>query len=386
MALIGLVYKIMPHSSMGLAKIMSLAIIPVFLISPLAGVYVDRWSRQKTMCVSDLLRGIFIMFIPAFAFNFKSLVMVYILIFLSFCVGRFFIPAKMAILPALIEENQVLMANSLVSITAMIAAILGLGLGGVIVEKWGVKNAFMIDAFTFFISALSIFLMRIKEEEGGGFSPIDVLNLGKEAITKVKNSFFREMKEGLRYLVCSEQTWFAAKVFSILFSCLGALYVVFIVFIQETLGSVTMDLGWLAVGGGLGLFLGSLVYGRAGRDWPIKRVINLSLVFASLYLVFFVSYLKYYPSKSFALLSCFLLGIGVSPLVIGVNTLVHKGSGNNFWGRIFSSLEVVIHLGFIGFMFIASYLADKFSPFTIILSAGIIISFFSLFNLLKDND
>lgn len=384
MALIGLVHKIMPRSSMGLAKIMSLAIIPVFLISPVAGVYVDRWNKQKTMYVSDLLRGVFIVFIPILAFNYKSLFMVYVLIFLSFCVGRFFIPAKMAIVPTLIDKKQVLMANSLVSITAMIAAILGFGLGGVLVERFGVKNAFMIDAFTFFISAFSIFLMRIKEK--GAFAPIDFLNLGREAITKVKNSFIREMKEGLRYLLRTDETWFAAKIFYILFSCLGALYVVFIIFIQDTLRSVTIDLGWLAVGGGLGLFLGSLIYGRIGREWPIKKVINISLIFASLYLIFFVVYLKSHPFKLFALFSCFLLGVGLSPLVIGVNTLIHNGSENNFWGRIFSSLEVVIHLGFIVFMFVTSYLADKFSPFTIILNVGIIIFFFSLFSLLRDND
>ncbi|RKY38040.1 MAG: MFS transporter, partial [Candidatus Omnitrophota bacterium] len=58
MALIGLVYEIMPASSFSLAKVMSIPLIAVFLISPVAGVYIDRWDKQKTMYISDFLRGI----------------------------------------------------------------------------------------------------------------------------------------------------------------------------------------------------------------------------------------------------------------------------------------------------------------------------------------
>ena len=115
--------------------------------------YVDRWNKQKTMFWSDVLRGFCIVLIlPAF-YYLNSLIGAYVLIFLSFCVGRFFIPAKMSIVPLLVEEDQIFLANSLVSTTAMIAAVLGLGLGGFIVEKYGIKTAFIVDALTFFISS-----------------------------------------------------------------------------------------------------------------------------------------------------------------------------------------------------------------------------------------
>ncbi|RKY29649.1 MAG: hypothetical protein DRP68_07035, partial [Candidatus Omnitrophota bacterium] len=159
MALIGLVYELMPHSSMSLAKVMSLPVLAVLLISPVAGVYVDRWEKRKTMYVSDFLRGICIALIFILIFKFKTVIFVYFLIFLSFCVGRFFIPAKMAIIPALVDQKDLLLANSLVSITAMIAAILGFGLGGIIVEKLGVKVAFLIDSVTFFLSSLAVLSM-----------------------------------------------------------------------------------------------------------------------------------------------------------------------------------------------------------------------------------
>ncbi|MFA5271814.1 MAG: MFS transporter [Candidatus Omnitrophota bacterium] len=384
MALIGLVYKIAPGSSLGLAKMFSIAIIPVFLISPIAGVYVDRWDKRKTMYISDLLRGVFLFIVPFAATHFHSMPLVYLLIFLSFCVGRFFIPAKMAIIPSLVEKKSFFMANSLISTTATIAAVLGFGLGGMMVQKWGVECTFFIDALTFLFSALAISLVRLKGS--AKFNPKDILELSKDAIVTVKNSFLHETKEGFKYIFSSKETRYAAKVQFVLFALIGSLYTIFIVFIQKTLSTVTFELGWLAVGCGAGLFAGSLFYGRIGAKFSIKKVTCVSLFFSSLYLVIFVSLLKIYPYKLFAFASCFIIGLIASPIAIAVNTLIHNESENKFWGRIFSSLEIIIHLTFIIFMFLSSYLAEKFTPFTIIIAISIITMFSSYFFLREKNN
>lgn len=383
MALIGLVYQIKPFSSISLAKIMSLAIIPVFLISPVAGVYVDRWDKRKTMCFSDFLRGVCILLIPLFFF-FHSLIFVYILIFLSFCVGRFFIPAKMAVIPALVSKKDIFMANSLVSTTAMVAAMLGFGLGGVIVERYGIRVAFFIDAATFFVSAAFIYFMKIEEKKK--FNPRDIIDLSKEALAIVRRSFVSEVKDGIRYLFRSPQTRYAAKIFFLLFSFIGSVYVVFVVFIQDTLLTITRDLGIIAVASGLGLFAGTMFYGRFGKARDVRRVINSIMLFASAYLVVFVTFLRKYPSPFFAFASCFILGFMVAPVVVAVNSLIHSDSDNNMWGRIFSSLEIVIHLSFILFMFIASYLAEIFSPYVIIVGAGAVFFLFFASSMVVRND
>lgn len=397
MALIGLVYKLNADSPLGYATMFTPAIIPVFLLSSVAGIYVDRWNKQKIMYISDFLRGICTLFIPILlpfagllqqsiqvpfaTVKFNHVLLVYIILFLSFCIGRFFVPAKMAIIPSLVDKEDLLAANSLTSITAMIAAILGVGLGGVIVEKWGVKTAFYIDAGTFFISSLLIFFMRIKET--AHFEAKDILELSKNAIEKVKRSFIVDIKEGLGYLIKAKETRYASKIFFILFACLGSLYTVFIVFIQQTFMTVTKDLGGLAVGLGTGLFIGSLVYGRIGHKFPVKKAINTCLLCANLYLVFFATFLKFHPWRLFAFASCFILGVLVAPIVIAVSTLIHQESKNELWGRIFSSLEIIIHLALLVFMFLSSYLAERMSPFTMIVAVGIITAVFALVDMLK---
>ncbi len=381
-AIVGLVSQ-SSMSSARLAFVMSLTIIPVFIISPISGVYVDRWNKRKTMYISDLLRGIFVFLIPLCILKFKALPLVYVLIFLSFSAGRFFIPAKMSFIPKISAKKDIFLANTLVSITATIAAVIGIGMGGILVEKYGIAAAFSIDATTFIVSAVAIFLISTKEK--GAFLAKDILNLGKDVVNSVKRSFLYELKEGIKYIFESSETKYAFKIFLFLFSYIGGLYVVFIRFIQEILASVTRDLGFTAVALGTGIFFGSLAYGRIAHKLSVRKVINLSILLSSAYIIFFAIFLKANPSTLCAIVLAFILGMLISPVFVGVNSLIHKECDKALLGRVFSGLEFTSHLGFLVSMFICSFLADIFTPFTIINSIGIIGLIFSiLFNLKND--
>ncbi len=380
-ALVGLVSRISMSSS-SLAFVMSMAIIPVFIISPISGVYIDRWSKRKTMYISDFVRGVLILLIPLFLFYFKSMIVIYVLVFLSFSAGRFFIPAKMAFIPEIANKENIFLANSLVSITATIAAVIGFGLGGIIVERYGVRAAFSLDALTFFLSSLAVFLISVKEK--GDFKVKDIINIGKDVVKTVKRSFLWEFKEGLKYILASKETKYAFKTFLFLFGYIGGLYVVFIRFIQEVLTTVTKELGFITVSLGVGIFIGSLLYGRVAHRFSIKKTINLSILLSSAYLLFFVISLKAYPYPVYAVFLAFLLGVIISPVFVGINALIHKESDKNILGRIFSGLEFTSHLGFLVSMFACSALADIFTPFTIIISIGIIGFLFSSIFIFKD--
>lgn len=386
MAIIGLVYKRSGGvNALALTKIMFFVILPVLLINPLAGVYVDRWDKRITMFVSDFLRGVIVLVLALFMLRIKSMIPIYLTILLASAAGRFFIPAKMSLVPNLTTKGDIYLANSLISVTANVAAVFGLGLGGLIVERWGPKGGFLIDAGTFFLSSLCVFLipLPLKAHNLAQISK-DVLKLSREIVEREK-SLLNEFKEGIKYIVSHKDTVFSLKVFFILFSFLGSLYAVFIAFIQSQLHSATKDLGFLAIWLGMGLFVGSLVYGRIGDRFSASRSIYLMLFVDSLILIMFALSLKYNPSRITASVFSFFLGSFASPILVGANALIHKKSDGNFWGRIFSSLEVVMHFAFLLFMFLASFLADKFGYFTIIVSTAIIIAVFSASSFIKHN-
>lgn len=378
MALIAFVYLRSPGSTMDMAKILSFTIIPVFLIGPVAGVYVDRWDRRRTMYICDLLRAVLIFTIPFFLFYYKSIVPIYIIIFLVFSIGRFFVPAKLSIVPDLVDKKDLLIANSLVNITGMLAAVLGFGISGVLVEWVGPKSGFYLNALSFLTSGLLIFFIAKRF----GSQNIDFMELSREIVETIRKSVLQEIKEGVLYFIRKKDIRLTASIMFILWSALGAVYVVMIVFVQDVLKSATKDLGLLVMFLGIGLFTGSILYGRFGQRLSHYKIIFSSLALSGVMLIIFTLTINRYPCFFTAASLAFILGNTISPIMIASNTIIHKASDNEMMGKVFSSLEIVMHLGFLLFMFISSLLAERFSHTSILITIGCIFSFVGIANII----
>ena len=378
MALIGFAYsKKAQGSPAEIFKILLFTIIPVFLIGPIAGAYVDRWDRRRTLYTCDILRMILVLIIPIFLFHIKNLGLAYPLIFLVFCLGRFFIPAKLAIVPDLVKKEDLLLANSLVNITGMIAFIVGSGISGLLVEWFGPEKGFYLDGISFFISAALIFFISVRSN-----ASMNIIKIGGEIVEVIKKSVIQEIKEGTEYFFTQKEIRFTAWILFVLSSALGVVSVVSIVFVQNTLHSATKDLGLLIMFLGSGLFAGTLVYGRFGQRFSHYKIIFISLFLTGGMLVLFALGLHKYPYFAPAAGLSFFLGFWVSPILIASNTIVHKASNNEMRGKIFSSMEIVMHLGFLLFMYLSSILAERFSHVLILVIIGCVFSALGIINLI----
>ncbi len=376
MALIAFVYLRAPGSTLQIAKILSFTIIPVFLIGPLAGVYVDRWNRRRTMYACDFMRSLLVLAIPLFLFYSKNLAPIYLIIFITFSIGRFFVPAKLSIIPDLVNNEELLVANSLINTSGMIAAVLGFGISGVLVDKLGAKSGFYLNSLTFLISAAFIFLISKKFAASVSFEEV-----GKEIVEVIRKSVFQEIKEGIFYFIRKKDIRFTAGIIFALWSALGSVYVVIIVFVQKTLHSATKDLGLLVMFLGIGLFLGSIVYGKFGQRISHYKIIFVSLVLSGIMLDIFALAIYYYPNFILAALLALSLGLIIAPIMIASNTIIHNVSDNEMLGKIFSSLEIIMHFGFLLFMFISSILAERFSHLLILVVVGALLSLLGLASL-----
>jgi MFS family permease len=88
-----------------------------------------------------------------------------------------------------------------------------------------------------------------------------------------------------------------------------------------------------------------------------------------------------YPNFAMAALLALCLGSIIAPIMIASNTIIHSVSDNDMLGKIFSSFEIVMHLGFLLFMFISSMLAERFSHLLILVIVGALLSLLGLVNL-----
>jgi len=381
MALIGLISAIEPGSAMGIAKILAFTIIPVFIIGPVASVYVDRWDRRKTLFVCDLARGALVLTIPFIFLGWNSLIPIYTIVFFIFCFSRFYVPAKMAIIPDLVEEDNLIKANSLVTVTGMIAFVCGALFGGMIVENLGVKNGFIWDAATFFASGLLVF--SISRDFRYRFNKEKIIHDTKEMIETVPKTVWEEIRDAFRYLKNHKEIRFIVNIFFILLAAAGAVYTVIIVFIQETFGSVTRDLGVLAPFLGVGLFLGSILYGRYGQKISRYKTIFSSLIVGGIMLILFASLIHQFPNRIVAISLTFLLGLIIGPIFIASNTVVHLVCDEEMRGRVFGGLEIVIHFAFLVSMFISSWISGFVSNYWILIAVGVIFAFVGILGFFK---
>jgi MFS transporter, DHA3 family, macrolide efflux protein len=375
MALVGLVSKRAPGSTYEMAKLFMFVIIPVFLIGPVAGVYSDRWSRKWTMILSDAIRGILVLSIVvywAIVPSLKPVFPVYIIVFLIFAVTRFFIPAKMAIVPELLTEEKILEGNSLMHITGMIASALGFGLGGIMVSlpSIGVRGGLIIDALTFFLSA--VLLMFIRNKENIKVAKESIYEMGRNVKNIIKQSVFDEIKYGIRHIINQRKMHFVIALLFILASGVGASQVVLIVFIQNSLASITKDLGLLIMFFGVGLFAGAVAYGKFGKNLSRVRAILLSLLLGGIFLLQFLVFVHTFANFALAAAIAFFFGAAISPIIISSNTIVHELIPEDAHGKVFSSLEAVMHLAYLIFMFISAILAEIIGSFNILLIVGVI--------------
>ncbi|MFH1877605.1 MAG: MFS transporter [Candidatus Omnitrophota bacterium] len=367
MALIALVYSKNPGSVMALANLLFFIVIPVFLIGPVAGVYVDRWDRKRVMIISDIVRGILIVIVPVFVY-FDMMIPVYAVVFLMFSATRFFLPSKMAFIPDIVPAETLFIANSLANTTRMIATVLGFAVAGFIVKWVGYMWGFYLDGVSFFVSALLIAfitprekLKNVKEE----------IHMTKEIIERsLRKNLWEEILEGFGYMFKKDKMKLVTSTFFVLMAGTGSIFCIIIVFIQETFGSVTEDLGIFGVFLASGLFLGTILFGKYGQKFSKIRTIFVGFILSGIGICLFAVYAAKNPVLLIGGVLIMIVGAAAAPMMTCANTLIHTLIPDEVRGRIFSSMEAVVHVAFLVFMFLTAFIAKFISNFAILISCG----------------
>jgi MFS family permease len=148
------------RSATAVAVMMVLQTLPIAAFGPMAGVIVDRVDRRRLMVWTDVVRGV-LMFGLLLVRDAGDIWIAYVVITLAVVATAFFEPARSAILPSITSRDELLPANALSAATwaTMLAA--GAAIGGLIMTLLGRDVAFVLNAMSFFASALFIARIRV---------------------------------------------------------------------------------------------------------------------------------------------------------------------------------------------------------------------------------
>lgn len=163
-ALTWLVYEITGSAAWS-AIIFALNMLPAIILQPFTGAAVERRNKKKIMVMSDLIRG-FIVIALAAAYMTGTVnpwIMAAFTLTIS-SVEAFCLPASTAIIPLLLEERYYGFGVSLNSALVTVLQLTGTAVAGIIIGIFGIQAAIIIDAVTFFCSALIKICLKVKED------------------------------------------------------------------------------------------------------------------------------------------------------------------------------------------------------------------------------
>ncbi len=187
-----LVYAI-TNSPLATGLVFLAATLPNIFLGPIAGTFVDRWEHKHVLIASDLIRAVLVLVIPFAAMT--NVVLVYPLVFLITTVSLFFRPAKTAMLPRIVREDDVMAASSATWTADTLADIIGFPLAGLFIAFLGVGAAdlglaFFADSATYVLSALLL----------AGIAVAPLVRSQAPRVGNAVRTFANELAEGWRFL------------------------------------------------------------------------------------------------------------------------------------------------------------------------------------------
>lgn len=240
-------------SAVAMGTVFIVSIVPMLIFLLVGGVLVDRYPRLWLMIFSDAVRGSVTAVLAALAFtDTLTIGHVYLISLASGFVEAFFQPAYRAIVPEVTPPDDLTSANSLTSLSGQFAGIAGPALGAGIVALGGTPLAFMLDAASFFVSALCLL-------------PITGLAASPKQ-TETQSGMLSDLREGLVAVATSPWLWVTITVAGISnIAYAGPMEVVLPFLLNEDRGAGVDVLGLFFSVGALGSVLAAVWMGRTPR-------------------------------------------------------------------------------------------------------------------------
>ncbi len=329
-----------------------LQVLPLTVIGPTAGVVNDRLRRKRVMIASDIGRTAIVLCM--LLIRSKAMVwLVYPLLTAETLLAAFFEPARNAVIPNIVEREDVVLANTLSSSTWSVNLMVGATLGGVVAALLGRDAVFLLNALSFVVSAALIWGMRFAEPHAEGGRRFEARELVD----------FSPILAGIRYVrahVRLRSTIFVK--FGLLI--IGPGWVLFTVMGQKEFAvrwhgmaperGAFLGMSLLLGARGLGALLGPLLTAPWAGHW--KHRLEVAIFWG--YLAAAAGYTLVGVSGHLwqACLCVMLAHFGASIAWVFSTTLLHLQSDDKFRGRVFAA-----DLGLCMFTIAAgAYLAGRF--------------------------
>ncbi len=295
-------------------------LLPFTFVSPVAGVFVDRWNVKRTMIASDLIRaGLVALLVLA-----TNVWHIYSILFVLSTVSSFFMPAQSVAIRTMVPREGLMSANALVQQAFYALQIISPAIAAALVSLAGPGICFWIDSASFLASAL--FLSGIV--------------VTREAAPQLKNlgSVIHEMNAGVKFILTHASISvvvlsITAGMFAI--RCFGALVAVFV---RDVLTGGNTLFGILSSLVGVGMIIGSQFTQRLARTRSKAHMVIGGLLGMGVGIVIVAAV----PMAAFAVVGMLTMGLFAAFIVIPSQALMQEETPPELLGRVGGSMMSVM--------------------------------------------
>lgn len=247
------------------SAILALSMVPVVLISPIAGMLADRGDKKRLMIGLDSLSALLLLVYVWIVFNGQDhvLVIATVMVLLS-TISTIYQPVVNTCVPLIVSRDHLVRANAIIQQVASLSQFLGPILAGLLYGFFGITGVVIINLVSFLFSALLELFLEIPHQR-------------REGQQSFKAAFMTDMKESYHYLrhenliVCRMLLFsgfynlFLVPVFSVATPYL----------IKVTFALSSEVYGWAEGMIALGMIVGGFIITYKPNHFHIKRVYQL---------------------------------------------------------------------------------------------------------------
>ena len=330
--------------------------------APFSGSIIDSMRPKKLMLILISIE-IFATFFLILINDVSDLNLLYILVFFKMAAASFYFTTEMSILPKILAGDKLQKANELHSIIWSLSYTLGMALSGFVVYMLGVKIAFILDAFMFFVSFILLYNLKI-----------DI------SFTKSSENLLEMMKDTFRYLKKYPHALHLIVMHAFVgFTAFDALIALMVDQYYASIIATSLALGLIHSARAIGLVIGPIIIG----NWINNKRIIYVFIFQAIAVWIWASIMKnFYLS----LVASVMVGFFTTTLWSYTYTLLQKNIDEKYYGRIVAYNDMLFLATAAFTSFITGFLAIQgFSLESIasILGCGFIVGAFYVTWVLK---
>jgi len=314
---------------------------PFAVVSPIAGVFVDRWNLKRTLIASDLIRGVLVLSLLLVT----DIYVMYAILFVMSVVSSFFVPAQSVAVRTLAPMNGLLAVNGLMSQAQQGSMILAPSVAGELVQVVGANSCFVFDSLSFFFSAALVMTLTIERPAaapaaapaGGG-------------LAAVRHS----MAQGFRFIFTHPTLSFViVSMTSGMFAmrCFGALLSVYV---RDILNSTSAAFGVLNTVIGVGMIISTQFLTRIGRKVPPQNLVVYGL--GGMGIAVLVT--AVFGAMGSTAAGMLMMGGSAAAIFIPAQTLLQHETPQEMLGRVMSSLMSLVAGAQVAAMLVAAPVAQ----------------------------